>query len=241
MRTRSSLGTKASRTSSTVSCSVSCTASFRRSSSSSRLRGCTSRVMACANDSKLGARPWRRSTRGSPWRSRYRPSLTQCANSSLATERCGNCCAARASRITASRRATSRRLMPVVVLMRLTLRCGNKSGCAASAAPTKARRTSSSIGAYGSPRCTASSASGSSTRRSAASKASCSFISPDALRSAIRQQIPVQLNATGAIAHLALVPPQNTRTEEGWDLAGLKSQHQQAASAPGATERQPGP
>src|SRR5512138_188295 len=71
--------------------------------------------------------------------------------------------------------------MPVVMLTRLTLRWGNRSRYAASAAATNARRTISSTVAYGRPFWTASSANGAITWRSAAIVASCLFMRASAL------------------------------------------------------------
>ena len=92
MRPASPRGTKASAVSATVSRASSSVARPRRSSSSSRLRGCTSRVTDWASISKLGRRadaPCRGSTRGWPRRSQKRGSVHQWANTSEAGERRG--------------------------------------------------------------------------------------------------------------------------------------------------------
>ncbi len=119
-------------------------ASFRRSSSSSRLRGCTSRVTACASVSKLGSAPSRGSARGAPAVSQV-GGVAEPVREHLAGQRARPRAARRRRDCTS--RVTSRRLMPVAVLMRLTLRCGATCGWAAAAACTTACFSDSSSAA----------------------------------------------------------------------------------------------
>jgi hypothetical protein len=159
----SPVGTNRSRRSAKVSFSTSWVARPSLTSSSSRLRGCTSRVMDWANVSKVTPLPWRGSTLGAPRRSRNVRDVVQCAKSSAASERCRTGGAASL----ASNGVTCRRVNPMAVLMRLTMRAADGSGCASRAASTKARRSKSSAVAHGTPRATASRASGRSTADSA--------------------------------------------------------------------------